>query len=444
MNTNIFRAYDIRGIHGKDIDADVMENIGKAFGSYIKDDIVVVGRDVRTHSPEMQDSFIKGLLSTGKNVKRAGPSPLGVAALFAWQEKLPYAFITASHLPPEWTGVKFFDSQGIGFLEDMIKDIEKIFLSRKFASGNGLEENIDSRTIIERYKDFLLSKTKAERPLKIVLDCGNGAASLVAGELFSEAGFDVKILFGEPDGSFPNRSPDNMHDPLTELTKSVSQADMGIAYDGDGDRMTVIDNKGERLSPEQLSYVMLSNLLRKRRGPVVANVECTRAIDIVAEKFGCEVKRIKVGHTFMMEAVRKHNAVFGVESSGHYVVPSIIPFDDSLAVSLFLSSLVSSSERSLHDIVKEIPRYPFERINIKTPDDAKFDVIKRIAEKLKAEHENVNTIDGVRTDFENGWVLIRASNTEPMIRVTVEADTQKDLEDLKSRFVSMVRNEIRE
>ncbi len=437
---SIFRAYDIRGIHGRDIDSGVMEDVGRAFSSFRKGTLVL-GRDVRLHSKEMSRSFANGALSAGADVIDIGEVPLGAGMFYAWKRKLPYAYITASHLPKEWTGAKFFHPDGTGFLEKEIESIGKIYEEKTFARGKGRRTEVKNRTVLNKYKDYLLSRIEPKASARIVLDCGNGAAGLIAGDLFREAGFSVEMLFEEPDGSFPNRSPDNKEDPLTELRRRSKNADFGISYDGDGDRMFMVDDKGNKIPPEHVAYIILEDLLKKEKGPVVANVEVTRAIDDIARRFSRRVVRIRVGHTFLMDAVLKNKACFGLESSGHFVVPSLLPFDDSLAISLYAASVIASSGKPLSDILNGIPNYPFRRISIKCSEAAKGKVMSSLRERLSKEHD-INDMDGIRIELQEGWVLIRPSNTEPVIRLSIEADTEGNLNNISKRFEDIVRDEI--
>jgi phosphomannomutase len=437
----IFRSYDIRGVYMNDIDEETMERIGKAFGTYVKDDVVVVCGDVRTSTPEIKKAFIKGVVSTGKIVIDGGILPLGAGAFHAWKNNHTYAYITASHLPREWTGVKFFHGNGIGFMEEEGQKIKEIFGKGKFYAGKGEVRTETPQSMINEYIEYLISKVIPSKKLRVVLDCGNGASCFVAPRLFEKAGFDVQVLYGEPDGNFPKRSPDPMEDPLIDLKNSSKKADVGIAYDGDGDRMAVMDNKGNRVTPEQVSYIILTEILQTQKGPIIANVEVSRMIDDIAKMFGREVKRVKVGHSFLVQGANKHKASFGVETAAHYVIPSLVPFDDSMAVSFFMACVLSEREKSLSELVAEIPKTFFERINLECPDMKKTRVIDTLKSKLKKDFE-INTLDGIRVDLPEGWILIRQSNTGPIIRISMEAKSEKSLENLKERFVPMVRKEI--
>lgn len=298
--------------------------------------------------------------------------------------------------------------------------------------------------IIERYRKFLLSKVRFSSGISVVLDCGNGCAGLIVPQLFREAGAETRELFADIDGNFPNHLPDPQDFALAELKKTVieSGSDVGIAYDGDGDRTALIDDKGNFTSPEETSYLVLSELLKTQEGDVVANVECTKAIDLIAAKFSRKVIRVPVGHTFLMDAVHKHKAAFGVESAAHYCIPYFVPFDDATVVGLYAAYVLSEMEEKLSEFKKQIPKYPFARVSFECPDGLKFDIIKTIASKASKEFQDVNTMDGLRVDLETGWALLRASNTSPYVRLTVEGITEKDKNDIQRMFLDYLKEEM--
>lgn len=436
---SIFRSYDVRGIYGKDIDEKIIKRIGAAFSS-VSTDTIAVASDMRLSSPALKSAFISG---RNKKVIDCGCIPLGVGMLFALG-KYDYAYVTGSHLPGKWNGVKFFHKNGIGFNEKENKNIEKIYANMKPKAYDAKKSQVkkeDARALLDGYKKYVLGKIKISRKLHVVLDCGNGMASLVAKQLFSEAGFEAEAIFDKLDGTFPNRNSDPNDDSLGALRKKVLSADIGIAYDGDGDRMVLVDETGRKLTPEQTSYLVLLDAV-KHSGPVVANVECTRIIDDIAKKFGKKIVRVPVGHTFLMEGVEKHRACFGVESAAHYALPYMAPFDDSMIVSIFAAAVLSKQGKKLSEIANEVKEYPFERINFECSDKKKFIVVENLRRQFKEEYENITTLDGVRVDFPDGWVLIRVSNTSPFIRLTVEAEDKKTLERLKEKFTDEVRKKI--
>lgn len=440
-NPSIFRAYDVRGVYGKDLDEEVMEKIGNAFASlYVKEE-AVVGMDARNSGPSLREAFIAGVTRSGKKVRDVGLVPRGACLYWAWKLKLPSAYITASHLTPEWNGVKFGYEDGVEFFED---DNYRI---RDFVTGGKSEISERAREarkeeINESYRKFILSRIrKCEKPLKVVVDCGNGTGGLAAPALFEGIGCSVNTLFGEPDGSFPNRPSEVDEESLSELRKRVKGADIGVAYDGDSDRMSLMDDKGRLLGPETASSLILQELAKTEKGPIIANVECLKLMDEIARKHGRSLYRIRVGNSFMVREVEKRKACFGVEKSGHFCIPSIIPMDDGIAASLFAASALSRTGKKLSEIVDSLPEYPFERVKVPCGDNIKFRVMENMKKRLSSEFGSVNTIDGVRVDFDYGWVLVRASNTEPAIRISVEAENRGRLSEIREKFSYILEEE---
>lgn len=437
MFKHIFRAYDVRGIYGDDLDEDVMEKIGNVSRVFVKD-AMIVGRDNRISSEGLQGAFISGLSKAGKDVIDIGVVPRGVCLFYAWRTHKTSAYITASHLPPEWNGVKFSDENGITFLEKENYKIRDMVQEEDFVLKR--HGRIIRKNVVEEYKKHLLSKIHLAKPLKVLIDCGNGTAGLVAPDLFEGAGADVDCIFAEPDGSFPNRQSD-VND-LSVLRKRMDGYDIGIAFDGDADRIALVDELGRVLNAEATSYLILKQLLPIEKGPIVANVECLRIIDKIARDFGRKVYRTRVGNAFMVQASLQKNACFGMERSGHYCIPSISPLDDGIVASLYAILSLSKMNKKLSSIVDEIPRYPFKRVDIPCPDSIKFKVVEELKQLLSK--YKVNTADGIRIDFQKAWVLIRASNTSPLIRLTIEAETQEKLGKLKKKFLSVIEKKVKE
>lgn len=443
MDYSIFRAYDIRGVYGENLTDGIMENIGSLVCQHAEKKDFVVARDGRLSSPALSEALIRGVRKAGGNVVDVGVNPLGSGFFHAWKSGMIFLYVTGSHLAKEHNGVKFFRPNGVGFEEEEIMMIRDMLKEGRFVEREqGSLEVVDNRKVIGEYIDYLLSRIMPKRRMRIILDCGNGAASLIAKDLFEKAGFEVKVLFGEIDGNFPNRYPCPMKDPMEKMKSEINGYDMGIGYDGDGDRMNPMDDKGRKLGPEQTSYVILSELLKKEKGPVIANVECTRMLDDIAARFGRRVERIKVGHTFLTKFVHELNGAFGVERSGHFMLPSLIPYDDSLAISYYMACVLSAQDQKLSEIIDGIKSSPFDRDGFECHDKVKFRVIENLQKRFGGEFERVNTMDGVRVDFPDGWVLIRASNTSPKIRITIEADSRERLDEIKERFGKELKKEI--
>jgi phosphomannomutase len=488
--SHIFRSYDIRGHYPEEISETVAEQIGRAYAQLMAEKEtkqLLVAHDVRIGSPQLALAFIRGA-SGNMKIGFAGMLPLGTALFHAYKTGAELAYITASHLPPEWNGIKFFHPTGAGWLEDenftlrdtflalqtsepepkpeheeikvhaegkeqapSLKEYVQIrrdgkFVAPKIQTGDQKHTVVDPDATTANYIRHIMTKIRAVKRLRVVLDCGNGAASVVAPKLFALGGFDVKALWAQPDGRFPNRSPDPQSDSLARLKEAVKseRASVGIAYDGDGDRMSVVDDKGEILTPERTAYFILTELLKTAQGPIVANVECARIIDDIARQFGRSVVRVPVGHTYLMDAVNSNKAAFGLEVSGHYALPALVPFDDALAISYYLTCVLARQDKPLSTIVAGMPAYPFERTNFTCDDDQKFEVIDKLKIKLANQHPNINDMDGLRIDFDDGWILVRASNTEPKIRLTVEANSPARFDELKAEFSALLEKELHE
>ncbi|MDY6771468.1 MAG: hypothetical protein SV186_05970 [Candidatus Nanohaloarchaea archaeon] len=441
----MFRAYDIRGNTDEGLTPEVMERIGKAYGTFLHreadHDEVSVGRDARNTSRELHRAFINGLRTTPVGtIHDLGLQPFGVVLYHAWSEGNEAAFITASHLSKEWNGVKFYHPDGVGYEADENEQIRDIFDAEDFAEGDAELEAASPR---EEYLDYLV-ETIDGGDLDIVLDCGNGVGGLTAPHLFKRLGFDVDTLFEEPDGDFPNRASDITDESMAAMKEEVGDHDLGIAYDGDSDRCGLITPSGRVLSADETAYLVLDQLLEERPGPVIANVECSRMVEEVATEHGCEVERIRVGHPYLYNAVRELDAVFGVEKAGHFAVPHVFNLDDAVAASAVFASLLADSERSIQEQVDDLPTYHGHREAFDCLDSTKFDVVAALQERYAEEYEDTNTIDGVRVDLDDGWILVRASNTSPKIRLTVEAESEDAADELKQRFADDLEQAIEE
>ena len=434
----IFRAYDIRGIYREQLNEETMKLIADAIDAQK----IILGHDCRMSSDALCEAFISGF---GGEIIDVGLSPIGSAMFFSWKRGIDLAYITASHLTSEWNGLKLFHSSGVGYLEDEIKAIKSIVVDEMNPGKKSRSvKNVKISSITGDYINHLLAKVPGHKKMKIIIDCGNGVSSMIAPELFRRAGYDVEIIFENIDSNFSGRGPDVEEKHLTNLKNKTEQNKcIGIAYDGDGDRVALVDENGNVLTPEQISYIVISELLKKEQGPVVANVECTNVIDHAVKKFNRKVYRVPVGHTFLVENVHKNNASFGVERSGHFSIPSIIPFDDAVALSFYATNVISNSDKTLSELVRDIPSFPSKRTNYICPEKKKFELIRQVErnvngiclsnnkgdEKAKAE---INTCDGVRVDTNDGWFLIRASNTGPLVRLTTQSDTRQGLEKIKN------------
>jgi len=444
---HIFRAYDIRGIYQKDLLPETAFTIGHAIGLFTKKKFgdkkekyqVLVGRDVRKSSDVLTTALISGILSAGVDVTDVGTKAFGDTLFAGWKlEKDVLIYVTASHLTPEWNGVKLYYSDGQGFPEEDIKEIGRYVLENKkeFVSWAQLG-NVSTLDHTTEYINYLKSHFTISEKIKIGLDCGGGSTCLTAPRLFKEMGIETTEIFCDVDPFFSGRGSEPNERSLAYLKEAVVKDGLafGVGFDGDGDRGVIVDDKGRVLSADIVGIIFGKDILKEKKGVVLANVESSMAIEDVLTPLGADVKRIKVGHTFLTMEAKRHNAVLGIERSGHMIIPSLYLFDDALPIPLKLAEILSKEERKLSELVDEVPVYPKKTTNFDVEDRKKFKIISHLKKKMAQKHEKVNTLDGVRVDLEKGWGLIRASNTSPVIRVTVEARDEKALESLSHYFI---------
>lgn len=448
----IFRAYDIRGLYNKDISPATLYKIGLAAGTYVKYTMrgsrITVGGDIRQSSQSLTHAFIAGVTATGVHVHHTGTTSFGQTLFTGGKLKSDLiAFVTASHLPPEWNGIKFYYGDGVGFPEENLMKIRDLVLGDSFdlASWDKIGQVITVDATIE-YKKFFAARFRFKRKLTVALDCGGASMTLSAPEIFKSIGLQVVPVFCDPDPSFSKRPSDPKPKNLTTLVQTMKQnaCDFGVAFDGDGDRAVIVDNTGQILSADLTGIIIGKYGLERNKGTIIVNVECSKSVKEQLQPLGYTIKQIQVGHTFLTLEAKQTNALLGIESSGHLILPEYFLFDDALVVPLKIAQILDRLKRSLHDLVSETPSYPTRKEEIDCSDEKKFDVIERLKQKLTKEYEQVNTMDGIRVDFKDGWVLIRASNTSPIIRLTAEADTTEILNQLSTRFMKETQDMIQQ
>ncbi len=435
----IFRAYDIRGVYGKDLTEEIMTRIGEAAGTCCPGTFTI-GRDFREHGAQLEEAFVAGLKKTGSNANLVGNCPASLCVFANWKLGNDVtAYITASHLPAEWNGVKFFHQNGVGFFEDENKKLGEISSSGKFKTGAGSVKKLEGMDA--EYASFVAERIKPER-IRVVVDFGNGAACILVPKILKKIGVEATFLFDWPDPKFSNRDPEPKPEALTALCKKVvkEKADLGIAFDGDGDRAIFVDDTGKVIMTEQSAILFLRDIMKTQRGPVVANIECSDIIEDEVKKYGEKVFRIPVGHTFLVQETKRHNAVLGVEKSGHICVPKFFWFDDAIINSIYMTEIISKMGQKLSEVVKELPTRLFKRLEIECSDELKFQVMNKIKEKAIETYEKTITIDGVKIVFPDSWALIRASNTSPMLRLSIEARDQERLDELEKEMTRLINS----
>ena len=435
---SIYRAYDIRGIYGKDLTDEVAEAVGEAYGSSLQGK-VAVGRDVRLSSPALAKAIVKGLKSTGLNVTDVGvvPTPL----LYFTIHKLKLnggVMVTGSHNPPEYNGFKLCGEGAMTLYGSEIQAVGDAVERGVFRKGKGSAERLD---ITPDYIEYVKKRIKMKRKLKVVLDSANGTAGAVAPRILRELGCDVIELHSDPDGRFPNHPADpTVDDNLKELAAKVREtgADIGLSYDGDADRAGFVDEKGGIIRGDQALALFSREILKKHPGaPVIFEVKCSLALkeDILAH--GGKPIMYRTGHSFIKKKIREEKALIAGEMSGHFFFADDYPgYDDGIYASAKMVELLSNSDRKLSEIVATIPQYySTPEIRVDAPEDVKFKLVEEIRKEFEAKPGlQIITVDGVRAETPDSWGLIRASNTGPKIILRFEGKTPQKLEEIKATF----------
>jgi len=448
MNENIFRAYDIRGIFGKDLTPEIAEKIGKVFGTYIGEGKrIVVGRDVRLSGEVLKDALINGLTSVGCDVTDIGivPTPVFYFAI-------PYhkfnggVMITASHNPAEWNGFHLCREKGLFCAQGSgMEEIKEMVLKNQFkrAERVGKVETYDK--IFKDYTDFVLPRIKVIKKLKVILDCSNGTTGLITPHLLESSNCEVVTLNGEPDGRFPAHLPEPTEETLKELKEKVVElnADFGVGYDCDGDRAVFVDEKGRLLSLDKAPIIFIEDVLKKNKNAkILYDVSCSLTIEeFIKNKGGIPVIS-RIGHAFFPEKMINMNISFGCERAAHYYFSETYGFDDGTFSTLKMAEILSNSEKSLSEIVDSLPHYYSMQKNFECDDKTKFEIIKNLKIKFSKLGFDINDLDGVKASNEEGWILIRPSNTEPLIRIFAEAKNEGKLKELFELGESLLREEI--
>jgi phosphomannomutase/phosphoglucomutase len=434
-NPSAFRAYDVRGIYGTEITEDLAERIGAAFGSWANGGKVSLGRDTRISGPSLEKAFLEGVLRTGCNAHCYGIIPIAILSYVTKEDRLnAAAYISASHNPPEYNGIRFRTGDGYGLLYQDT-DIMKFYRDGSFRLGKGHVTVRRPEEAIERYRQYVAGKLHIQRQLKIVLDMGNGSACTM-GSFYRDLGFEPAIINGEMDGRFPGRGPAPSEKSLRDASQKVvsSGVDYGVGFDPDADRGIIIDDRGHILPPEKVAII----IARRRYKPgdlVISGFDCSMILEKELEKDGIKVERERVGDVFVANRVKNSGAVLGVERSGHFFLPEFQYSDDPFSMSLTLGEIISQGEK-LSELAEQIPDYPYLQKGIRLKENP-ADVMQRLKERLA--EQNPDTTDGLKITNEGHSILIRPSNTEPIIRLYVET-TGSDIKELEEKYEAIIRN----
>ncbi len=438
LNQNIFRANDIRGIAYEDLTKEVVQSLGKALGSEAIDRNVqefIVGRDARLSSPQIFDWLSSGIISTGCNVIDIGivTSPMFYHSTYELNSSSGVV-ITGSHNPGNYNGFKIVFNNHSTTSEEILQLKQRI-LDENFRKGKGISKKED---IKETYIIRILGSIKLNKNLSISIDCGNGAAGVVAKEVYERLGCNVIELYGEPDGSFPNHHPDpSKLENMEDLIKNVKENDsaVGLAFDGDADRLGVISPKGEMIFPDRQMIMFSRQVIQSSpNANIVFDVKCSKLLSDEIEKLKGKPLICKTGHTFIKQKIRETNALLGGEMSGHIFFNDRWPgFDDGIYAGARMLEIIANSEGD--DPFVAVPNMlSTPEINIPAADEEKFQIVKKFIENSNFNDAKIVSIDGIRVEFKKGWGLLRPSNTSPCLVLRFEAETNDDLHKIKEIF----------
>ena len=456
INPKIFREYDIRGVVGADLDQDVAFSLGRAFSTLIKNvkehgNRVSVGRDGRLSSGALASGIIRGIQLTGIDVCDIGlcPTPLQYFSL----HRLDLdggIMVTGSHNPPEYNGFKLSVGKETIFGKD-IQKLKEIMQKGAWAESPG-EGRLEHFDVLAAYREFMVKRFsylsgKDYRRIKVVVDAGNGTGGIVAPGILEAMGCEVVPLYCEPDGRFPNHHPDpTVIGNLAELIKvtKAEQTDIGVGYDGDADRIGVIDGSGNIIWGDMIMIILSRDVLKKRPGAVViGDVKCSQLMFDDIERHGGRPIMWKTGHSLVKDKMRKEGALLAGEFSGHiFISDDYFGFDDALYATFRLVEIMKTTGLGINELLSDIPRmYSTPEIRVDCPDDKKETVVERLARRCKEYRlsgsgplhiRDIYEIDGVRLVFEKGWGLVRSSNTQPVVVLRFEAENEKSLGEYKN------------
>ena len=437
INPKIFREYDIRGIVDKDLSLEFVEYLGRGIGTFFREHgkrRVALGRDARLSSPAYAEAIARGLLSTGCSVVDVGlvPTPLLYFAVY-YKKNEAAVMITGSHNPPEYNGFKMMVGEETLYGET-IQQVYRILKEGKLITAKpGTRSSYD---IIPEYESYVVKDIRLGRKLKVVLDAGNGTAGFVAVPIFRKLGCDVIELYCEPDGKFPNHHPDpTLPEAMEDLIKKVrgTGADFGVGYDGDGDRIGVVDDQGNLLWGDQLMIVFSRDVLPANPGAaVISEVKASKLLYAEIKRLGGRPIMWKTGHSLIKQKIKEEKALLAGEMSGHiFFADRFFGFDDAIYSSARLAEIVSRSEKKLSEMLADLPKtYYTPEIRVYATDEVKFKIVDEVKKELAKKYP-VNDIDGIRVSYPNGWALVRASNTQAALVLRYEADTPEDLEAIR-------------
>ncbi|MBT4121288.1 MAG: phosphomannomutase/phosphoglucomutase [Candidatus Magasanikbacteria bacterium] len=444
IQTSIFKAYDFRGIYPTEIDADVMERMGRAFAIFANSPKILVGYDMRVSAPETSVAFIKGVTSAGVNVVDLGQISTDTIYFASGHYELPGAVITASHNPKEYTGVKFCKSgaEPIG-AETGLEDIKEMVLKNEWKEVENMGEVEKNENILAEFSEHCHKFIDREKikPLNIVIDAGNGMGGKIVPAVFDSLPFEITPLYFELDGNFPNHSPNPIKlENNLDLIAKVKEigADLGIAFDGDADRAFFVDQNGAMIDSSFVTAMVAKKMLEKNPGStIIYNVVVSKIVPEIVKQMGGKSLMSKVGHSYIKRDMKETGAVFAGEHSGHYYFKENFRADSGIITTLVVLQMLGESGKKMSELLQEFMVYSkIEETNFEVED--KDIIINKLKEKFA--DKITQDFDGVTFDFGDWWFNVRPSNTEPVLRLNLEAKTKEMMEEKLGEIKELITN----
>ncbi|MAE42567.1 phosphomannomutase/phosphoglucomutase [Candidatus Woesearchaeota archaeon] len=447
MLSQIFKAYDVRGIYNENLTEEIAYNIGKAFVSFLKCKAVVVGYDMRISSPTLSKAFMDGANQQGADSIDIGLVSTDGLYFASGFLKKPAVMFTASHNPQQYNGIKFCKENAVPINQDTgLQKIKRIIEKENYEKIKAKAGKIIKKDILAEYVKHVKKFIDVDKlgKLKIAVDAGNGMAGKIIPLAYDNLPIEIIPLYFKLDGTFPNHPADpSKYENLKELQSTVKKEkyDFGMAFDGDADRIFFVDENGRIINSSLISSLVIKRILKKHGNEkIIYNLICSKVVPETIKKYHGKALIERVGHSFIKDSMRKTNAVFACEHSAHYYFRDNFHADSGIIASLIVSEIISKENKSLSSLLKEFEKYhKIEETNFEVKDkDKKLKEIEKIYKKQNL--KSISKLDGITFDFGNWWFNVRPSNTEPLLRLNLEADTQKLMEEKKKELVRIIRS----
>jgi len=450
LKEKLFGTSGVRGLVNVDLTPSLTVKVGMAVATLSKAGKIVVARDTRVSGLMLEHAVVSGLLAGGADVNRLGVVPTPVLAFLTRELNADAGvMVTASHNPPQYNGIKIFNRDSTSYDDKAQNKVERIVKKESFKLADW--RNISDASITDKtplYTEMVKKTVKLRKKWHVIVDPGCGATYSLAPTIFRGLGCKVTAVNAQPDGSFPARSPEPTAESLKPLAKIARElgADVGFAYDGDGDRVAFIDDRGDFADFDRSLAAYAAHVAMKNRGgTIVTNVEASMCVEKMVKAHNGKAIRTRVGDVYVAKALKRYDAVFGGEACGAWIHPQFHYCPDGIISSVLMLKALEEENKSLSEFIAETPKYPILRENISCKSEMKNKIIKTVAEGLKSifpNYKEFSTVDGVRLSLQNGWILVRASGTEPIVRLTVEGESLKAAKEIMKNGIAVVKESV--